>query len=125
MAPEDVLRVLRKSSAPDRKLDKRIAPFAGYRRHTGNDEVGEDVVVFLNSKGESVKVPAFTRDLDDAQALVTFMFPERAVAVSWEPGEKYKAQVEGAPAEEADNPALAICIAAFAAYVNVAGSSRQ
>jgi hypothetical protein len=117
MTPEDVLRVLRKSNAPDRKIDKRIAPFAGFQRLTQSSESGPETISFTDYRGVEIKVPAFTRDLDAAHQLIGTMFPGRAVAVTWEPGEAYRAQIDGAAAVEASDPALALCIAAFSALV--------
>lgn len=114
MSPEDVLRVLRKSEGPDRRLDKRIAPFAGLVRSV---EGPDDTVAFLDASGQSVKVPPYTRDLDAAYSLVEAMLPGSAVAVTWESGAKYRAQIMGGRRAEANDPSLAICIAAFSVFV--------
>jgi hypothetical protein len=117
MNADEMLRHLRKAKGPHRNLDQGISVLIGYQRQKMIGPDGsEGVSVYLDKEGNLTKVPDFTRSLDSASEFVEALLPGGASALTWD-GDVYKDRVWGGPACEAEHPALALRIAALAAYL--------
>ena len=117
----EVLRQLKKAKAPHRTLDIAIGLFVGYKKHIDEQappppQGKEPKYYFTDPSGQMMKIPDYTRNLDEARKVAEFLMYGVPIAFSWKE-EIYSAQLFNGPKVEAPDPALAVCTAAFEAYV--------
>lgn len=117
MAIADLIEDLQNLTGPDRSIDKDIAMATGYKRKI--DETGGAKVVTWHHRSEPheelTKLPRFTENLDDAYNLVNRVFPYRHGGFVYFPDGKGRATLDGIPACDGANPAIAICVAILTA----------
>ncbi|MBP1857583.1 hypothetical protein [Rhizobium herbae] len=115
MTPQALVKRLAALSRHDRVLDEEIGKLIGYTKRFKVDidpATGEQrhTVVWDAPNGGEVRMPHFTRLIDDAHLLAETLFPDSIGGASWDDAGG-AARIDDGRYVTAANPAIAICIA--------------